>query len=87
MTLKFKRWLRSRSVVANRWLIKRSTSTRFERGVSTRRVGFSWSDSSRMSTSMGSLRACIWAPICSSTRDGETWYGKPTTTTSPFSRT
>ena len=52
-----------------------STSTRFERGTITRRVGFSWSDSSRRSSTIGSFFARICAAICSSTFAPETWYG------------
>ena len=38
---------------------------RFERGINTSRVGFSWSDSSRRSSSMGNFFACICAATCS----------------------
>ncbi len=58
---------------------------RLLRGTSTRRVGFSWSDSSRRSSSQGSFLACIWAAICSSTRAPDTWYGSTVMMMSPSS--
>ncbi len=74
--LRLTRKLFSRSVVANRCCIISSTSTRFERGTSTRRIGFSWSDSSRRSSIIGSFFARICAAICSRIFDGDTWCGK-----------
>ncbi|MNT29291.1 hypothetical protein D3C72_1650230 [compost metagenome] len=69
------------SVVANRWPINCSASTRLERGTSTTRTGLAWSDSSRMSSSHGSFLARICAAICSITLDGDTWNGNAVTTT------
>ena len=51
----------------------RLAEERFERGISTMRVGFAWSDSSRMSSSHGSFFARICMAICSITFDGDTW--------------
>ena len=62
-----------------------SMSTRFDRGVITRRIGCSWSLSSRRSSTIGSFLARIWAAICSSTLDPDTWYGSAVTTISPSS--
>jgi hypothetical protein len=42
---------------------------------STSRVGFSWSDSSRRSSTIGSFFAVICAAICSSTFAPEVWNG------------
>ena len=80
------RKVRSRSVVANRWDMSRSTSTRFDRGTMTSRVGLSWSDSSRRSSTIGSFFASICCAICSSTFEPETWYGRAVTTIAPSSR-
>ena len=57
---------------------------RDERGTSTSRTGFSWSDSSRRSSSIGSFFARICCAICSSTFAGDTWCGSAPTTMLPF---
>ena len=41
----------------------------------TRRVGFSWSDSSRRSSTIGSFLARICSAICSSTLEPEACHG------------
>ena len=74
--LKFTRKLFSRSVVANKWPIRPSKSTRLLRGTNTRRTGFSWSDSSRRSSSQGSFLARICCATCSMIFDGDTWKGR-----------
>ncbi|MNN16283.1 hypothetical protein D3C81_1294170 [compost metagenome] len=51
----------------------------------TIRHGFSWSDSSRRSATIGSFLACICAAICSSTLAPDTWCGSAVTTMSPSS--
>ena len=71
----FARIVRSRSVVANRWFISASRSVPLPFGLSTRRVGFSWSDSSRRSSIIGSFFAVICPAICSSTFAPEVWNG------------
>ncbi len=86
MMFRFARTVRSRSVVANRCAISASQSTRLERGTITRRIGFSWSDSSRRSSTIGSFLARICVAICSSTLLPETCQGKAVTTISPSSR-
>ncbi len=81
----FTRTVRSRSVVANRCAISASQSTRLERGTMTSRMGFSWSDSSRKSSTMGSFFARICPAICSSTLLPETCQGSSGTMISPSS--
>ena len=49
------------------------------------RVGFSWSDSSRRSSTKGSFLAFICAATCSRTRLPEVWWGSAVMTTLPFS--
>ena len=61
--------------------MSRGTSTRFDRRPITIRTGFASSDSSRRSSTMGSLRSAIWEAICSMTREPETWYGSAVTMT------
>ena len=47
-------------------------STRLLRGTITKRVGFSWFDSSRKSSTIGNFFARIWLAICSKTFAPET---------------
>ncbi len=51
----------------------------------TMRVGLSWSDSSRMSSTMGSLRSRICCAICYCTRAPDTWCGSVVSTMLPVS--
>ncbi len=84
--LRLTRKLFSRSVVANRCGISSSASTRLERGTSTSRIGFSWSDSSRRSSIIGSFFARICEAICSRIFDGLTWCGSAVITMLSSSR-
>jgi len=71
--------------VANRCDIRLSRLMRLDLGMMTSLVGFSWSDSSRRSLTMGSFFFCIWAAICSSILAPDTWCGSAVMTTSLFS--
>ena len=51
----------------------------------TRRVGYSWSLSSRRSSTIGSFFARICPAICSSIFEPDTWYGSAVITISPSS--
>jgi hypothetical protein len=56
-----------------------------ERGVSTRRVGLSWSDSSRRSSIIGSFFARICVRDLLEHARPDVWYGSSVITMSPFS--